>query len=204
VPGSDSFRFVFLADCQLGAYATFSGMTEEDIVRLEECGMWVEAVPFVEGFEWDAIRYASAIDAVNSLRPEFVVIGGDMIDDSSSAVHPKDWLTWEGRPPKKRRNPLQDRRFRWWSGTASIRRPLVVQTHSGCPVRLSVSQYVPFPGVCEMYWDVVRRSGFAERHLEGTCATTCWAEMLNGAGTSERTCCDASIGVGSEVVGAAD
>ena len=25
------FRFVFMADCQLGCYATFSGMTDDDL-----------------------------------------------------------------------------------------------------------------------------------------------------------------------------
>ncbi len=29
-------RFVFLADMQLGAYASFSGMTEADVARLRE------------------------------------------------------------------------------------------------------------------------------------------------------------------------
>jgi 3',5'-cyclic AMP phosphodiesterase CpdA len=92
VLGSDSFRFFFLADCQLGAYATFSGMTEEDIVRLEERDMWVEAVPFVEGFEWDAVRYEAAISVANALRPELVVIGGDMIDDASSAAQVEELM----------------------------------------------------------------------------------------------------------------
>lgn len=79
-----SFQFIFMADCQLGAYATFSGMTEADIDRFTERDMRVEVVPFVEGFEWDANRYREAIAAANLLRPEFVVMGGDMIDDPSS------------------------------------------------------------------------------------------------------------------------
>jgi 3',5'-cyclic AMP phosphodiesterase CpdA len=78
------FEFLFLADCQLGAYATFSGMTEADIARFTERGMTVDIVPEVEGFEWDAERYREAIAAANQLRPEFVVMGGDMIDDPTS------------------------------------------------------------------------------------------------------------------------
>jgi len=79
-----SFEFIFMADCQLGAYATFSGMSEADIAVFAERDMRVEIVPRVEGFEWDATRYADAIAAANSLRPAFVVMGGDMIDDPGS------------------------------------------------------------------------------------------------------------------------
>jgi 3',5'-cyclic AMP phosphodiesterase CpdA len=78
------FEFIFLADCQLGAYATFSGMTEADIDRFVERGMTVDIVPRTEGFEWDADRYREAIGAVNQIRPDFVVMGGDMIDDLRS------------------------------------------------------------------------------------------------------------------------
>ena len=81
-----AFRFLFLADCQLGAYATFSGMTEDDIVRFAERDMRVEIVPFVEGPEWDAARYQAPIATASALRPEFVLMGGDMIDDLSNAV----------------------------------------------------------------------------------------------------------------------
>jgi 3',5'-cyclic AMP phosphodiesterase CpdA len=79
-----SFEFIFMADCQLGAYATFSGMREPDIADFAERGMRVEIVPKVEGLEWDATRYAAAIEAANALRPAFVVMGGDMIDDPNS------------------------------------------------------------------------------------------------------------------------
>lgn len=73
-----------MADCQLGAYATFSGMTEADIAAFRERDMRVEIVPRVEGFAWDAARYAEAITAANTLRPDFVVMGGDMVDDPES------------------------------------------------------------------------------------------------------------------------
>ena len=79
-----SFEFIFMADCQLGAYATFSGMTEADLERFEAREMRVEIVPKVDGFEWDAERYREAIAAANAMRPDFVVMGGDMIDDPSS------------------------------------------------------------------------------------------------------------------------
>jgi 3',5'-cyclic AMP phosphodiesterase CpdA len=73
-----------MADCQLGAYATFSGMDADDIARFAERDMRVEIVPKVEGLEWDADRYREAIAAVNAMRPAFVILGGDMIDDPRS------------------------------------------------------------------------------------------------------------------------
>ena len=78
-------RFVFLADMQLGAYASFSGLTDADVDRyLTEKDMTVRAVPATTGHEWDAARYTEAVAAVNSLRPDLVLIGGDMIDDPNS------------------------------------------------------------------------------------------------------------------------
>lgn len=79
------FRFLFFADCQLGAYATFSGMTEKDVADFAQRDMRVEIVPRVEGHEWDAERWAAAIQTANHMRPDFVVVGGDMIDDPSTA-----------------------------------------------------------------------------------------------------------------------
>ena len=77
-------RFVFLADMQLGAYASFSGMSADDVVAYAARGMRVHEGPTVDGFEWDAERYAEAIAAANALRPSFVVMGGDMVDDPAS------------------------------------------------------------------------------------------------------------------------
>jgi 3',5'-cyclic AMP phosphodiesterase CpdA len=73
-----------MADCQLGALASFSGMNADDVVRYAARGMRVAEGPLIEGFEWDAERYAEAIAAANALRPEFVVMGGDMVDDPAS------------------------------------------------------------------------------------------------------------------------
>lgn len=76
---------MFMADCQLGAFASFSGMTADDVVRYAAHGMRVQEGPRVEGFEWDSRRYAEAIAAANVHRPAFVVMGGDMVDDPASA-----------------------------------------------------------------------------------------------------------------------
>ena len=44
------FRFLFMADCQLGCYATFSGMTQEDVEDFAQRDMAVRPVPRVEGW----------------------------------------------------------------------------------------------------------------------------------------------------------
>ncbi len=78
------FRFVFLADTQLGCYATFSGFTDEQVERYAAMGMEVEPVPPATGFEWDANRYREAVEIINTVRPELVMIGGDLVDDPNA------------------------------------------------------------------------------------------------------------------------
>lgn len=82
----EPFRFIFMADCQLGCYASFSGMDEADIARFAARNMRVVAVPKVEGFDWDADRYRQAIAAATRIRPDFVAMGGDVVDDASDAA----------------------------------------------------------------------------------------------------------------------
>ena len=84
VAASGPPTFVFLADTQLGCYATFSGFTDEQIAAYAAMGMKVEPVPPAEGFAWDADRYRRAVAAINRRRPRLVLIGGDLIDDANS------------------------------------------------------------------------------------------------------------------------
>ena len=81
---SDGFEFIFLADTQLGCYATFSGFTDEQIEQYAAMGMKVEPVPAVTGFEWDAGQYRRAVEIINATRPDLVMIGGDLIDDPNA------------------------------------------------------------------------------------------------------------------------
>lgn len=80
------FRFVFMTDCQLGAYASFSGATEADVAAYADAGMTIQAAPPAEGVAWDVRQYERAIGAANRLEPAFVVMGGDMINDPHSAA----------------------------------------------------------------------------------------------------------------------
>ena len=85
-------RFLFLADPQLGCYASFSGMTAADVERFAERGMRVRPVPRTTSIEWDARRYALAIAEANRLRPDFIVVGGDMIDDASDEAQTAEFF----------------------------------------------------------------------------------------------------------------
>jgi len=81
VSSFEPFSFLFMADCQLGCFATFSGLTEADVASYADRGMAVRAAPAADGFEWDADRLEQAIEAANRLSPDFVVMGGDMVDE---------------------------------------------------------------------------------------------------------------------------
>lgn len=76
-----AFRFAFMADCQLGCYASFSGMDEADVARFAERDMVVRVTPATTGFDWDARQYERAVADANALDPAFAVLGGDMVDD---------------------------------------------------------------------------------------------------------------------------
>lgn len=91
------FRFVFLADTQLGCYATFSGFDQARIDAYADMGLTVRQVPPVEGFEWDAARYRRAVEMINDLRPALVLIGGDLIDDPNSDDQTEEFLSITAR-----------------------------------------------------------------------------------------------------------
>ncbi len=81
---SDSFSFLFLADCQLGFRAMISQSTQKHLDWHAQMGSKITPVPPTEGFEWEAKRYRRVIEIANNLGPSFVVMGGDMINDSTS------------------------------------------------------------------------------------------------------------------------
>lgn len=79
------FRFVFMADCQLGCYASFSGLSEGEVADYAARDMLVESVPAVEGFAWDAANLERAVALTNAIGSDFSVVGGDMVDDPTDA-----------------------------------------------------------------------------------------------------------------------
>lgn len=81
--GLVTIRLAFLADVQIGCMATFSGVDDHDIERFERSGMAVRRFPHTESIAWDMERFLDAVQQLNELEPDLVVIGGDMIDDIS-------------------------------------------------------------------------------------------------------------------------
>jgi 3',5'-cyclic AMP phosphodiesterase CpdA len=109
-----------MADCQLGCYATFSGMTEEDVEVFAQRDMAVQAVPRVEGWAWDAARFETAIAAANRLRPAFVVVGGDMINDPAVEGQYRDLTSIAGQ--------LDDIPIHWVPGNHDVATDMVAPT----------------------------------------------------------------------------
>jgi 3',5'-cyclic AMP phosphodiesterase CpdA len=87
-----AFRFVFMADCQLGCYAALSGLSEDDVAEFARNGMQVAVAPRTQGHDWDAERYERAVTAARRLGPEFVVMGGDMVNDAADQGQLRDLL----------------------------------------------------------------------------------------------------------------
>ena len=92
-----TLRVLFLADSQLGLYASFSGMTEEQVARYADLGMHILPSPPTKGHEWDARQYEKAVVAANRLRPDLVLFGGDMIDDPNSDEQIDDFMAITAR-----------------------------------------------------------------------------------------------------------
>jgi len=75
------FHFIQLADPQIGMFASLSGKTEEEIAEFRRAGLRVLPAPKIEGFERETELFQQAITEANRLRPDFVVMCGDMVDD---------------------------------------------------------------------------------------------------------------------------
>lgn len=76
-----TIRLAFLADVQIGCMATFSGSDDSDVERFARRGMSVRRFPRTDSLDWDLDRFRAAVDALNEIRPDLAVIGGDMVDD---------------------------------------------------------------------------------------------------------------------------
>ena len=92
-----TFRILFLADSQLGLYASFSGLTVAAAAAYLDQDMRVTAVPATVGHEWDSRMYARAVAAANHMRPDLVIFGGDMVDDPNSEDQLDSFLEISGQ-----------------------------------------------------------------------------------------------------------
>ena len=79
------FFFVQMADPQFGMFAFNSGMSHEEAQELyRKKGLKVRPVPRITGFADETRLYGEAIAVANRLSPDFVVMCGDMTDDSGN------------------------------------------------------------------------------------------------------------------------
>ena len=71
-----------MADPQFGMFASVSGMPESEILELRRTmGIKVRKAPKITGFADETALYEKAIAAANRLKPAFVVVSGDMVQD---------------------------------------------------------------------------------------------------------------------------
>jgi 3',5'-cyclic AMP phosphodiesterase CpdA len=78
-----SFFFIHMADPQFGFFASVSQLNQEQIDERRQRGVYVRLAPEkITGFADETILYEKAIAEANRLRPDFVVMGGDMTNDA--------------------------------------------------------------------------------------------------------------------------
>ncbi len=75
------FTFVQLADPQFGLFAASSGKPDEEIAAFAERGLIIRKAELITGFAPETALFTRAIEHTNWLKPAFVVICGDMIND---------------------------------------------------------------------------------------------------------------------------
>ena len=73
-----------LADPQFGMFAGSSGKTDEGIATFTERGLLIGKTPKFEGFAPETALFTRAIEHANRLKPAFVVVCGDMINQSEN------------------------------------------------------------------------------------------------------------------------
>ena len=77
-----SFFFIQMADPQFGLFAHVSGLSAPEMEALHRRGIPVRPAPKITGFADETRLYGKAIAEANRLRPDFVVMCGDMVNDS--------------------------------------------------------------------------------------------------------------------------
>ncbi len=79
-----SFSFIQLADTQFGMSSGLSGKSDEDIAAFAARGLKVNKEPKFEGYEPETKAFEEAIKQANERNSEFVVVCGDMVNNSES------------------------------------------------------------------------------------------------------------------------
>ena len=77
----DPLTFMQLADTQFGMFRNFIDLTPERMADYNSRGLSVRRVEPFDGFAPETERFEKAVDAANTIRPAFVAICGDMVND---------------------------------------------------------------------------------------------------------------------------
>ena len=75
------FSFIQLADPQFGLFASSSRKTDEEIATFAKRGLIIRKTPLIEGFTPETALFTRAIEHANWLKPAFVVVCGDMVNE---------------------------------------------------------------------------------------------------------------------------
>lgn len=78
------FSFIQLADTQFGLFASSSGKTDAEIAKFAERGLVVRKAKKIEGFAPETALFTRAIEHANRLKPSFVVLCGDMVNEADN------------------------------------------------------------------------------------------------------------------------
>ena len=76
------FFFIQMADIQFGIFASLSGADEAKIEEYRRARLIVRPAPKITGFAQETELYTKAIAGANRLRPDFVVMCGDMVQNT--------------------------------------------------------------------------------------------------------------------------
>lgn len=77
-----NFSFIQLADPQFGMFASMSRKTDDEIAAFAKRGLIIRKTKKIEGFAPETGLFTRAIERANSLKPAFVVVCGDIINEA--------------------------------------------------------------------------------------------------------------------------
>ena len=91
-PNRGDFMFMQLADPQFGLFARFSGQTTEAIAGFQARGLNIKSAPRTKGFSDETRLFEAAINIANTLRPAFVVVCGDIVNQWNDTAQAEEAL----------------------------------------------------------------------------------------------------------------
>jgi len=86
------FDFIQLADPQFGLFARFSGQSAEAIAGFQARGLNIKPAPQTSGFADETRLFEKAISIANELRPAFVVVCGDIVNQWNDTAQAEEAL----------------------------------------------------------------------------------------------------------------